>query len=852
MEPGTEKPPSSDAPSPNIKTVSPESEHIESPVIYIGSQETSRCNQTRVQAENQPDRSSPDTTSSHSDAPQFWRGWYHQDGGESSQTSSVRPKLTSSSRRLKIPGGTHFDLRRRLCDIPSTSAAPIPYKISGFNFSEATLSQKTDSAVIQGPDSISLSSLYGINIDRLFSPSYGHGFRMVMSDPPLTLPPAESSHTAAQNTTLPPSSTDVSGRDSVVHHSSCAGGKPEEQTTCSEPESPPGSDISAFCRENTLTTSFFGIPTPPPSGLHKYAKSLAESGLVDLGSSPYGRYSGLQHPNSDPEGHVWREIQMFDPLTPEPTVIMYPHLPPASRTESNASSAADPVPSTTLKGLESSSIREALFFPSCLLNRNRTDDGDSSSLMSTWGSQDTECDWSMQFENASGAESDHQMETNLDVAFSLLNGFPTSFPHSSDTRLRKPKRTSGSLTRCISAPSLSEIPPPIGPHSTVTQAKSLPNVHFRSSFEDFTPDITVEVNEETFWFRCSCPGLYRCSVTGLVFHMTGDGVVVYRVVPWNRKLLAQYHKQPAGPLFDIKCEQRSVQQLYLPHCEIYSRGRCRFPSVAHVEDEGIEFIAPRKVTETHIIINIARFSGFGIIKDEDLAPEPVRALVLLFYRPPSSSDNSSLLNVLLLPKNVVLRDVVHRRKKLVGDECYIETTSCCKLQPGEEYTLSTCPKDDTVEVEPSEAEFDCDNYDNFFPSFQVSLETVIKHMKLFLRDSSQRSVWERRVCLSVSAVNQRRCPSARDGPSHERLLGVRGGFIKRVSGPVLKGLLDTLFDKKVITRTEMEEAEGIRNRADTARFVINTVTRKGEAASSEMIKILFEDDPFLCESLGLI
>lgn len=377
-------------------------------------------------------------------------------------------------------------------------------------------------------------------------------------------------------------------------------------------------------------------------------------------------------------------------------------------------------------------------------------------------------------------------------------------------------------------------------------------MHLGSSFEDFTPEITVELNEETFWFWCSCPGLYQCSVTGLVFQMTGDGVVVYRVVPWNRRLLAQHHKQPAGPLFDIKCEQQCVRRLYLPHCEIYSADECHFLSVAHVEDESIEFIAPQKFTETHVIISTERFSAFGITKDEDSPPEPVRALVLLFYRPPSSSDNSSLLNVLLLPKNVVLRDVVHSRKKLVGDETYIETSSHCKLQPKEEYALSTCPEDDTVLVQPAKAEFDSDSYDNFIPSFQVSLETAMRHMKLFLRDSSQRSVWERRVCLSVSAVNQHRRPSDRDGPSHQRLVEVRVGFIEGVSGPVLKSLLDKLFEKKVIADPEREEADGIQHRADRARFVIDTVRKKGEAASSEMIKILWEDDHFLCEKLGLI
>uniref|UniRef100_A0A671XAD6 CARD domain-containing protein n=1 Tax=Sparus aurata TaxID=8175 RepID=A0A671XAD6_SPAAU len=70
--------------------------------------------------------------------------------------------------------------------------------------------------------------------------------------------------------------------------------------------------------------------------------------------------------------------------------------------------------------------------------------------------------------------------------------------------------------------------------------------------------------------------------------------------------------------------------------------------------------------------------------------------------------------------------------------------------------------------------------------------------------------------------------------------------------PVLKSLLDKLFEKKVLTDPERESADEMQNRGDKARFVIDTVRRKGEAASSEKIEFLREVDPFLCEHIGLI
>ncbi|XP_041670304.1 uncharacterized protein LOC121527409 [Cheilinus undulatus] len=273
-----------------------------------------------------------------------------------------------------------------------------------------------------------------------------------------------------------------------------------------------------------------------------------------------------------------------------------------------------------------------------------------------------------------------------------------------------------SFPRSHSSPSLCHMTS--AEKKTLTRARSLPDLPLKTSCEQFTPYTSADEDDETYRFQCSSPGLYQCSLTGLVFHMEREGDMVYRSVTWNRKLLSQHHKQPAGPLFDIKCEQQSVCQLHLPHCEIPSTGGDHSLSVAHVNDEGMEFIVPHKITESHVIINVSGFSGFGNVKDEDSPADPVRALVLLFYQPPVDPDLSSLLNVLMLPRNVVLRDVLRTRKKLVGDECYMETSPHCRLHPQQEYTLSTCPEDDSVLVEPTTAEFDSDNFDNYFPSFQ--------------------------------------------------------------------------------------------------------------------------------------
>nr|XP_024659570.1 NACHT, LRR and PYD domains-containing protein 1a-like [Maylandia zebra] len=194
----------------------------------------------------------------------------------------------------------------------------------------------------------------------------------------------------------------------------------------------------------------------------------------------------------------------------------------------------------------------------------------------------------------------------------------------------EPSEISNSVNRSKDLPSLRTTL-----KKDLTQAASSPDMKPQSCFEEFTPIITADDSEDgNYLFQCSSAGLYQCSVTGLVFDMKAEGDVVYRTVPWNKRLLAQHHKKPAGPLFDIKCQQQSVRQLYLPHCELISTGGGQFLKVAHVKDEGIEFIRPHQITETHVVINITGFSGFGIVKDEDSPADPIQAMILLFYKPP--------------------------------------------------------------------------------------------------------------------------------------------------------------------------------------------------------------------------
>ncbi|CAB1344233.1 unnamed protein product, partial [Coregonus sp. 'balchen'] len=369
--------------------------------------------------------------------------------------------------------------------------------------------------------------------------------------------------------------------------------------------------------------------------------------------------------------------------------------------------------------------------------------------------------------------------------------------------------------------------------------------------DEFTPEIHDQDNRGEYRFQCPSAGLFQCSITGLVFRMEGEGEVLYRTVPWNRRLLAQRGKRPAGPLFKFTCLKGSVCQLHLPHCEIYNSGlTCDFLSVAHVTDENMEFIHPHKITETHVIIKISGFSAYGDVKDEDSPTVPIRALVLLFYTPPVVPKKRSILNVLLLPINVVIREVQEEwRRRNEDRNIYVETNSHCQLTPNQEYNLSTDLTDEYL-IKPTDAEFvDFESYENYIPTFQLFLQTVVEQVNLLLKENGGVvSVWDRLVWLPVSAVS----PAA--PPANPSTLPGRG-FIRnhRTALETRLGVLQPLFlrlqDRGVLIDEEREEVVSKSTKTQQNQALLDMVVRKGGEAQEEFYQVLREADHFLVKDL---
>ncbi|XP_059904968.1 NACHT, LRR and PYD domains-containing protein 3-like isoform X2 [Gadus macrocephalus] len=82
---------------------------------------------------------------------------------------------------------------------------------------------------------------------------------------------------------------------------------------------------------------------------------------------------------------------------------------------------------------------------------------------------------------------------------------------------------------------------------------------------------------------------------------------------------------------------------------------------------------------------------------------------------------------------------------------------------------------------------------------------------------------------------------------------IRSEFVERVSGPVIKGLVDDLWQQKVFSTEEKDYViEDQKSKADQARRLIDMVMGKGERASQAMIDSMKKRDEHLCSTLGLM
>ncbi|KAK9529916.1 hypothetical protein VZT92_011462 [Zoarces viviparus] len=353
----------------------------------------------------------------------------------------------------------------------------------------------------------------------------------------------------------------------------------------------------------------------------------------------------------------------------------------------------------------------------------------------------------------------------------------------------------------------------------------------------FSPEHTAD---SSYRFRCPGPGVFQCSVTGLVFVMAQEAELLYRTVQWDEGLLQPAGKKAAGPLFDIKSsEDAAVCQLHLPHCETkHALVVDGLLSVVHITDDGMTILEPLEITDTHVVVKVPNLTAFGLVRRFLNIRLPIKGQVLLFLRPPHVKEQ--ILNVFLLQDNIHVLEVAKTQ------QCaeFIETSSECELDVGKRYRVHCEPEG--FHIQPECKLFDSTYGKNFHTTFEVFLTPNTERVTLSVQDEERKAVWKRRVLLEgPRAKIQQRNVLAEDGlPADKKLFSVRVQFIKRVSDSVLNDLMDKLLHHRVITDAEMETAK-TKKGAEKARAVIDMARNKGSDASSVLIDALHEVDEWL-------
>ncbi|KAK2900599.1 hypothetical protein Q8A67_008714 [Cirrhinus molitorella] len=368
---------------------------------------------------------------------------------------------------------------------------------------------------------------------------------------------------------------------------------------------------------------------------------------------------------------------------------------------------------------------------------------------------------------------------------------------------------------------------------------------FSEAVEVFTPKLSGD-EDNTYRFVCPHAGQFRCSLTSLVFVMEGEAEVLYKVVSWDPGLLDGLGQmQPAGPLYSIDCFAKSVSQLHLPHCVIFSEENKDGLAVVHFTGGNVEIIQPLKVTETHVIIDIRELSHFGLIWIKTILGFPIDGQVLLFLRTVTFEQKEKILNVHLLPGNVPVSEV----QRLHHNKSYIETSSKCRLFTDRQYSLCCQPED--CEVQPMSEMFQLDNFGpNYHPTFEVFLDNNIKEVRLGVLDKTEngKEVWPRRRVFLTALSKGGEPPTPKTIPETEFVNTHRDKLIDRVTSAM--AIADSLKSKNMIAQEMWNKIQAAEPRQKKMRLLLDALESGGNDAKFRNLAVSRQQPKVLINAQG--
>ncbi|XP_045075231.1 uncharacterized protein LOC121546996 [Coregonus clupeaformis] len=245
---------------------------------------------------------------------------------------------------------------------------------------------------------------------------------------------------------------------------------------------------------------------------------------------------------------------------------------------------------------------------------------------------------------------------------------------------------------------------------------------------EYDPEIVEEVEESkiSYRFQCEFRGRFQCKATGLVFGMREPGTVEYSVDHWDMHMLADTDYEPACPVFKISCPEGHMYQLHLLHCEteVYAAEAL---SVAHICSNRLEILVPKRVTHSHVIININGLSRWTVVRSKAKIQKQINGQVLLF----------SELNVTEGQHKLWVLPIAHNVPYTEGNRD--------NLRPNARYRV-TLDLEQGFSVHPKEKDLHIHNGPDQHATFTVLLDSKVTKFKLMIQEfkrMGQKKVWKR-------------------------------------------------------------------------------------------------------------
>ncbi|XP_066049771.1 caspase recruitment domain-containing protein 8 [Chamaea fasciata] len=248
-----------------------------------------------------------------------------------------------------------------------------------------------------------------------------------------------------------------------------------------------------------------------------------------------------------------------------------------------------------------------------------------------------------------------------------------------------------------------------------------------------------------FMVQLDAEGSYQCSVTGLIFEVTGTARITYSLLSWSK--YARLVEKPwivGGPLFDVRCSApAALGSIQFPHCLcLGGDGAAVAFKVLHIKGGGAAMEPSAEFSASHVKWVVSSLSPVGPLIH---SPQPLQYHgAVILYKAIDEHPSLSFWVYLATNNDSFIRDiskaVKHSKRKFVQ----IEKPPVCQklLQEGKKYRLICEPE---AEITPEEIEFVDGSLLKLKSYFEVYLEKPDDFTLSLVEQDSDETVWKAKL-----------------------------------------------------------------------------------------------------------